>query len=198
MPCSSGRADQCGAPDPGGAQLGGVGRKEEGEREGEGGRERQAESNREAQGSVNPKRREAASGPITARNVPTFPLSPDDNASIRGLPWPACSTKRTAGLNRYPIGTYLRYYNSGLTYRRRLSSFHSSLGGTTPALSHMQPITSAAETCRIYFAYKGRKKCVFDCINVLPSQALTLTHRSLLPIKSVGHNSQVSYVLSPT
>lgn len=57
MPCSPGRADQCGAPDPGGAQLEGGWEKEEGGREGEWEGEKAKESNREAQGSVNPKRR---------------------------------------------------------------------------------------------------------------------------------------------
>ncbi|PWY63520.1 hypothetical protein BO83DRAFT_403145 [Aspergillus eucalypticola CBS 122712] len=155
MPCSPGRADQCGAPDPGGAQLEGVGKRRGRER---GRRSSRFSKSKETRGEL----WRAASGPITARNVPTFPLSPNDNASIRGL-------------------------HGQRTYRRHLSSFHSSLGGITPALSHMQPITSAAETCRIYFAYK---ESMANCVIVLPSQALTLTHQSLLPIMSVGHDLQ--------
>lgn len=43
MPCSPGRADQCGAPDPGGAQLGGVGKRRGRDRGRGGGREGKSE-----------------------------------------------------------------------------------------------------------------------------------------------------------
>lgn len=34
-----------------------------------------------------------------------------------------------------------------------------------------------------------------NCIIVLPSQALTLTHQSLLPIMSVGHDLQGTWLI---